>query len=349
MTKAEKIYEWVKSNYSSPSVDSTRPIPSIHKLIAQTGASKATVEKALNKLVDDGIVRAEHGRGFFPVPLTERPGNIEFVLGPSQSVLEQSSFHWWIFSGIARGAAEISRDIHISSALFKDPDKLVENFISALSSRSGVFGVLVLDMRNDRLFAGLRDIRIPAVSLDYDSASFGIDCVVTDSEDDAFILTDKLISEGHRNLAIIPGIVDGAGEFIDPDYQARLKGYKRALEAHSIKYDENRVVLEAPRRQSESQEILRKLFESGTSAVIMDYPELKRLEGLLRVWKNVRLGVISGFAYQPPEFALGRTLLIRYNFEEMGRKGTELLAKRARIGSGRAATEKIKAVFEEFA
>ncbi len=345
MTKIEDIYSWVKRNYSKPDTDWSSPVPSIHMLIKQRKASKGTVEKALVKLVDDGILRAEHGRGYFPIPMSDRPGSIDLALGPSLSIIDIRTFHWWIFSGITKSSAEIGRDIKIFSSLIKGEDKTLELFLKKLEKSPQIYGVLVFDIRNDTLFTGLRDLKIPAVSLDYDSSRFGIDCIITDSKNDSSSMTEMLIRKGHRNIAIVPGKVDASGKFLDPDHQLRLEGYIEKLAEHGIPLRDENIIIRKTTILNEIGERISAMGTSGPTALIFDFPELARFEGFLTGNSGIELGVICGDGYEIPDY-VRKALIMKYDFQGMGSRGVKMLSQRIKLGTGRAEKEIIKPVFE---
>lgn len=48
-----------------------RPIPSLNQLRQEFGVSRGTAVKAVERLADEGLVRAVHGRGVFVLPRDE--------------------------------------------------------------------------------------------------------------------------------------------------------------------------------------------------------------------------------------------------------------------------------------
>jgi GntR family transcriptional regulator len=55
----------VRSLIESGEVPPGKPLPSERALASETGAGRTTVRLVLAKLAAEGLIRAEHGRGYF--------------------------------------------------------------------------------------------------------------------------------------------------------------------------------------------------------------------------------------------------------------------------------------------
>ena len=55
----------VRTLIESGDVPPGKPLPSERVLAAETGAGRTTVRLVLAKLAAEGLIRAEHGRGYF--------------------------------------------------------------------------------------------------------------------------------------------------------------------------------------------------------------------------------------------------------------------------------------------
>ncbi len=94
-------------------------------------------------------------------------------------------------------------------------------------------GVIVmgLDLSEENSFTS--KIKVPFVL--FGKNDLNIDCVDVDNELGAFIMTEKIIENGHRKIGFI--MRDTRQRYA----HERLKGYRRALEKHGIAYDEKLV------------------------------------------------------------------------------------------------------------
>jgi LacI family transcriptional regulator len=107
------------------------------------------------------------------------------------------------------------------------PKFLVENRVD---------GVLVVGAVEPPILEYLREGATPFVMIDYHLPSVGMDTVVTDNRRGGRTVTEHLLELGHRNIAFVGGSPLDHGNFGE-----RLQGYREALEAAGIAYDEKLV------------------------------------------------------------------------------------------------------------
>lgn len=60
-----QVEQRVRDLIASGVVPPGKPLPSERVLAAETGAGRTTVRLVLSKLAAEGLIRAEHGRGYF--------------------------------------------------------------------------------------------------------------------------------------------------------------------------------------------------------------------------------------------------------------------------------------------
>jgi LacI family transcriptional regulator len=108
----------------------------------------------------------------------------------------------------------------------------------ALLSRR-VDGLIVAPSGGDHSYLGAdRDAGVALVFVDRPPAFIDADCVLSDNAGGAFTATAHLIAAGHRRIAFLG---DEARIFTATE---RLRGYREALAAHGIAYDEGVVRME---------------------------------------------------------------------------------------------------------
>ena len=78
----------------------------------------------------------------------------------------------------------------------------------------------------------LAEDRLPVVFIGKSVEAFSIPCVTVDNVKGAFLATEHLIKLGHRQI----GLIMGPDEIVESGQ--RREGYKRALEAYGLPYDE---------------------------------------------------------------------------------------------------------------
>ena len=337
MTKIKQIYAWIQESYSHPGVDQHKAIPSINKLVEQFSASKGTVEKALVKLVKDGVLRSEPKRGYFPVPMTGRPGTLDLALGTAYFSRDEGHIFSRILAGFALAASEAGRDLRIFSSFVDDDREAAVDGMLLKAASCQMFGVAGLGVYSDPFFVGLRDLRVPAVSLDYDTAALGVDCVTTDSRRDACALVFRLLEMGHRGIACVGGQRLADGSFEDPDHGLRIEGYKDALAAKGVQFrEENVLSVEASGRPAVQRALIDLTRRNKVTAVLIDSHTLKALESVLYSKElSLEFAIFQDKSFTPPACA-ECVVSARYDFREMGRMGVDLLLKRIGSGFGRA-------------
>jgi len=116
-----------------------------------------------------------------------------------------------------------------------------------------VDGVILMgtDVRGE-LVEKLRE-KLPLVLVDYHLP--GAAAVVTDNFGGAKAAVEHLIGHGHRKIAFVVETLS------DPNFKERFEGYRAALEAHGILFDE-KLVFEGGRRAESSRFAMEKFFET---------------------------------------------------------------------------------------
>ena len=152
--------------------------------------------------------------------------------------------------------------------------------------RRGVQGLIVnpwREYRNVPLYADLLARCFPLVMVDRYYTEVASDYVVYEDEQAGYEATSALISQGHTRIAFIP-----SQEQRTTSVRARLSGYRRALEAHGLTYDEDLIWSDVPgtfslaggrlSRSAATDELLRRHLKrdkpTGLAAVNVDVAEL---------------------------------------------------------------------------
>ncbi len=207
-------------------------LPSERQLAVDYGVSRITIVKSLDMLVDDALIERQHGRGNF---VLEQPGDGAFGEECQVAFCVPSPSESYIFSTF-RGATRVAMRHHIQLQVVEIGDGAdeIEN-VEMLRSR-GVEGLILFSRSthlNRELYRKLMDERYPFVMIDRYCPDVHPDVAVFDDELAGYELTNILIRQGHRRIALLTG-----SETFATSVQDRLRGYRRALEEHGIPYDE---------------------------------------------------------------------------------------------------------------
>ena len=150
--------------------------------------------------------------------------------------------HPYLFSvlnGIGQEAAE--RRYHLQVISHYNDSAPEELFVNDAIGR-GVRGIIIYPRPgydSAALYASLRERNFPVVMVDRYYPHVPVDRVVFDDEQAGYDLTTFLISRGHKRIAVVHNY-----EVDVTSVRERLAGYRRALQARGLRYDEGMVWLD---------------------------------------------------------------------------------------------------------
>ena len=201
----------------------------------QFGVSRITAVRALQDLVNEGLLVRHRGRGTFVTDLARWrdappllvPVNATKLIG----VIVQRLYGQHVSSTI-HGIEHVLRAAGYHLLLSDSqgsPAIEAENIERAINA--GVSGLVVLpvaDFANNQRFQALIDIHLPFVMIDRYYPGLPCDSVVPDNFAIGYQITKQLITAGHTRIAFI------AMEPSATSVQDRYAGYRLALREHHI-------------------------------------------------------------------------------------------------------------------
>jgi LacI family transcriptional regulator len=153
------------------------------------------------------------------------------------------------------------------------------------------------------------------------------DQVTPENTGSAFLITNHLIELGHRRLAVLCGLV-GVGSSTE-----RLLGYRSALAAHGISYDETLVLYGASNREAAAREVTALFSRTGHPTALIalnNSMALGSLEAIrelgLRIPTDVAFVTYDHFDWS--DLIEPRLTSIAQDVEQMGETAVELLLGR---------------------
>jgi DNA-binding LacI/PurR family transcriptional regulator len=186
-------------------------------------------------------------------------------------------------AGIAGVAAQQGHPLHVFGSV-----KSSQGETTAINDamRRGAQGLIVnpgREYRNAPLYADLQARGFPMVMVDRYYTEIATDYVVYENDQAGYDVTSALISEGHTRSAFI-----SSQEQQTTSARERLSGYRWALEAHGLAYDEDLIWSDVPgtfisnggrlSRSAATDELLRRHLKTdkptGLLAVNIDVAEL---------------------------------------------------------------------------
>ncbi|WMY75163.1 LacI family DNA-binding transcriptional regulator [Buttiauxella selenatireducens] len=206
----------------------------------RAGVSKATVSRVLNGIgqvkesTREQVFNAMEELGYRPNFLARSLANRS-----SNSVgLVVSTFDGFYFGRLLQQASRQTeawgKQLIVTDG-HDTPQKELEA-VQMLVDRHCDAIVLYTRFMNERtLLSLMNSINVPLVVINRDISQARDRCVFFEQQDAAFKATDYLIQQGHREIACITVPIS------TPTGQARLMGYRKALQKHGIAYNEERV------------------------------------------------------------------------------------------------------------
>jgi len=252
--KYHQLKELLKGKIISGEWKPGEKIPAEKEIVKNCDCSLITVNKAVSKLVEEGYVFRERGRGTFVSP-KQLWGNAEepIVLKLIGMVVPDvtNDFGRTIVRGVedylhSRGYSLIigNHDQNIDKA---------QNYVSLLLKKhiDGVIFSPVLgenyEEKNARILKKLNHRDIPVVLIDKYLRNMDCSYVASDNIESSCKMTESLIKAGYKKIAILKGLACTS-------FEDRLTGYKEALKKYSIPFDPD-IVFEYDARRIDAGDI----------------------------------------------------------------------------------------------
>ncbi len=212
----------------------------IRTLAENEKLSIATVSKALDCLVDDGLLKKLPRKGIFVAG--GRPDAAESAaqrVGILVPVFNASELHEWSLFGTALPKVQQrllpeGKRISIHHCRVHPPNQWQWEYIPAEEIGGyGLDGMLAVGVYDFHYLAALARLHIPLVAFDVDASNLGLDSVFLDNVGAALELTRALLERGHRHVIYVGGPgpspyckVEGG---YDPSAVERQAGYELGM------------------------------------------------------------------------------------------------------------------------
>lgn len=224
----QAMQDWIRNGVLEPG----SRLPPERDLSARLGADRATVRRAVDILIDQGLVQSHSPRTRTvmpraqPSPLMARTVAILTPYTSEEPLHRQEGWIEFIDRGVA---AELrASDRH---ALFLHPGILAENLGDLIQGRP--IGVLVTELGGEwpaarQAAQALREAGVPVVAFGEAEEWSGLDCVASDHAAGATALTEWLLARGCRS--VLQSLPPRKGAWT----QLRRMGHERALRAADV-------------------------------------------------------------------------------------------------------------------
>ncbi len=296
-TKHKQIFDHIHRSIREGRFREGQRIPSETQLGKQFNASRATVAKALRELEHLGLLVRRRGAGSFVADSESTTNKTVGLLVPG---LGEGEIFEPICSSIAAAAQTRGLQLVWGQCSAKQPHEKCEQAEDLCRQyvQRGVDGVFFapielapeMEDANARIARRLESSKVAVVLLDCDLAPFPersrFDLVGIDNRRVGYVLTQHLIEQGFRHIEFVCRPQSA------PTIDARIAGYREALNAHGIKLRPSWI----RRGEPDDEQFLRKLVSPSPAEAFIcgnDYTAAQLMAALMqrgvRVPEDVRV------------------------------------------------------------
>jgi DNA-binding LacI/PurR family transcriptional regulator len=306
-------------------------LPSRSQLCKRLDTAKATLDKAINELLAEGLLYSKGGVGTYVAGANEKSpihtGNWGVIVRDVREAF---------YAGIVRGVEDVAQRHDINIILCNsDYDLNKQEYYIKRLSNSDVSGIIIVPVtsgdteENYRLFCQLNELKMPFVFCSNRNTE-GINAPVVVSNDyyGGYIATKHLLEKGYRNIAYISYV----------KYRTsveRCQGYMTALLESGIKINPKIVAVEVQSQAlAYGYEAMQKILASGEKVDAVFCFNDKVAQGVYQAIAEAGLTVsddIGVIGYDNTDICEKLTPAITsVNFKnlELGNKAAEVLYKR---------------------
>ncbi|MGM0123567.1 GntR family transcriptional regulator, arabinose operon transcriptional repressor [Enterococcus sp. AZ194] len=230
-SKYQQIADEIRSKILSNDYPVGTVIPPELQLQKDYGVSRHTVRQAIALLVNDGYLRKEKGSGTYVDDAFQTSVRTtgKKTIGVITTYLSD-----YIFPSIIRGIEQELRENGYSLLLAStNNDPIQEKECLERMLEQGVQGLIVEPTKSNQfnpnlaLYLSFKERNVPIVMINAYYEELDIPHICVNDTKAGLIATEHLVSQGHKNLALITKIDDLQGKY-------RMKGFIKAHEKNRL-------------------------------------------------------------------------------------------------------------------
>lgn len=200
---------------------------------------------------------------------------------------------------------------------------LAEHRMPDIVAERKVDGVIVLGQMKSDYLKVLRENKLPVVYLDFYDSTMEVPSVINDNMYGTYMLTNYLVSMGHKKIAYV-GSIDATASILD-----RYLGYYRSLLTHQLKMPDDYII---PDRDDEGYFIDLQMPKEMPTAFVCNCDGTTNLLMKLLISRGYRIPQdisVVGFDNYSAEFDynLPKLTTIEVNIEEMTKNAVEMIIR----------------------
>jgi DNA-binding LacI/PurR family transcriptional regulator len=324
---SEKVARTIREEIASGRLEPGKCVLSERALSTRIGVSRGTVRRGLERLVNEGLLKREAGKGYS----LRGPMEVEGEVGKSRSVLfvhchseedlVEGRRHAQIWAGAREEAARAGLITLISSIPEEELDA------GRAADLATVTGGVLCDHTRPESIRALQSAGIPVVQLDYpQNCGVHADAIIQDDLGGVALGVRHLWERGHRKIGFLDTTEEWRASGRHLNAARRLMGFRMACAEIGPEVEP---LVEPTGR--EAREAVLKLLKRRTTAILIPH---------LEPWKSARatleeqghkLGGAFGVVLWGADQLKGEEDLptyVTWSKEQMGREGVRRLLLR---------------------
>ncbi|MBO7743397.1 GntR family transcriptional regulator [Paenibacillus sp. MWE-103] len=319
--KYQQVKDYVLTQIENNALGKDGRIPSESEFSQLLDVSSITVRKALNELVNEGVIYRVRGKGSF---VSNRGTAADAATRYVTFIISGNELYDSSYLQITKGVQSFLSQqgckliIEFVENNFEQERELIMKLI-----QSETRGLLIYSVNPNAAKTYLHEIRkksIPFVMLDRIPSGFPVDCITCNNNDGAYEAVAHLIAHGHRNIGF------AAYDFYLSAEAERYNGYQRAMQDASLVPNDETLFF---RRELDYDKLIAAIKNGELTALfcVNDRRALEIIERLtqegIRIPEEIS---IMGFDdFESSKFAKVPLSTVRQNFEALGYEGARLL------------------------
>ncbi len=210
----------------------------IKEIAKLANVAPSTVSKALNNRLDISettrrdIIRIARQHHYYPLKSHgthkgKTKENIGIIFSREENSLSTNPFYSCVLESIER-----ELNINNYNLVLTTVGNNSRFFLPKMVHENNVDGIILLGAFCNKLFAGLKKVKLPIVFVDPQNSNVSYSKIIIENDQGAYLATKYLIDAGHRRIAFI------SGDLSRNSFKQRYDGYLKALQNHRINMDE---------------------------------------------------------------------------------------------------------------
>lgn len=199
---------------------------SVYKALSgQPGLSNETKNKILDEALKLGY--------FYESNKLERSSKFIFLMDYNYYLDISEKFYNVIYREVGKALEDLNH--HLDLLLFREDniDELINNFKKI---NYNISGIIVAGQMPEKLLKFLSKSKQNILCFDYFNPYYNLNYIYLDNYDNSYILTNYLISKGHKKIAFA-GDLNHSTAVLD-----RYFGYRKSLVENAIEYNDNLLI-----------------------------------------------------------------------------------------------------------